>query len=126
MAQRKAEALYGGMVEPCLIVHDIEQSMDAATWVDTNLPKGLQSEDTSPWLDRGTFTHVLTHKKLHIRVLECSISTELTLEADLLMAAVDSYKTIRWYSIEDRASVGISTLATKVIEQSGNQQLSLF
>ena len=126
MAQRKAEALYGGMVEPCLIVHDITASLDAATWVETHLPGALWTEETSPWLDRGTFTHVLTHKKLHIRVLECSILSELGFAEELLAVSVDAYKTIRWYSPEDRASVGISTLATKVIEQSGNQQLSLF
>ena len=88
--------------------------------------KGLRAKNGNKWVDRGTIMHILTHKKLHIRVLECSISRDLDIESALLSSALKAYKTIRWYTIEDRASVGISTLATKVIEQSKNQQLSLF
>ena len=126
LAQRNSDALYGGMVEPCLVVHDTKQSLDANMWADHNLPVCLGFAAGNKWLDRGSFTHILTHKKLHIRVLECSISTELDIEDDLLSSALDAYKTIRWYSEVARESVGISTLATKVIEQSKNQQLSLF
>ena len=126
LAQRTAEALYGGMVEPCLVVQDTEQTLDAGTWADNNLPGSLGTKEGNTWLDRGTFTHILTHKKLHIRVLECTISIDLELEAELLSTALDAYKSIRWYSSKDRESVGISTLAIKVMEQSNNQQLSLF
>ena len=50
-----------------LVAQDTTQSLDASMWVEAHLPDILTSDIA--WLDRGTFTHVLTHKKLRIRVL---------------------------------------------------------
>ena len=126
MGQRNSEALYGGMVEPCLVAQDNHQALDASMWVEAHLPNTLAMTEDRHWLDRGTFTHILTHKKLQIRVLECIMDQDNTLESDLLKKTIDAYKSIRWYTRKDRDSVGISTLATKIIEQSNQEQLSLF
>ena len=126
MAQRKAEALYGGMVEPCLIADETSEPLDASTWVRTYLPDSLQGDVENPWVDRGGFTHILTHKKMYIRVLECRLPHDFVVSKPLMEVAQSSYKSIDWYTAENRDSVGISTLATKILKQTENTQLSLF
>lgn len=126
MAQRTAEALYGGMVEPCLISDATLEPLDAATWVQKYLPDVLHGGTEQLWIDKGGITHILTHKKMYIRVLECVLSEDVTVSKPLLDIAQVSYKSIDWYTTESRNSVGISTLATKILSQTQNPQLSLF
>ncbi len=121
MGQRAPEKLYGGMVEPCLLVDTPDEPADILTWITqyTNLP----TEEVQ-WFDKGCFVHVLTHKKMNVRVFECILDN---VNKDWFTdTTIEPYVEMRWLTPAERKSVGLSTLAQKIIEQSKNGQLSLF
>lgn len=121
MGQRAPEKLYGGMVEPCLLLDTPDAPTDVLTWITqyTNLP----TEDIQ-WLDKGCFVHILTHKKMNVRVFECTMDH---VDKDcFLESTMEPYVEMRWLTPLERETVGQSTLAQKIIDQSKNGQLSLF
>ncbi len=135
MGQRPTDSLYGGMVEPCLIRNTEQASQTCMDWLENNLNiEGLPQHCSVEWMDKGSFVHILTHKRMTIRVFEgilkSPISEATNEHCDIGSIFVDGrivqYDSMRWYDVQQRSQVGISTLAQKVFEQSNKGQLSLF
>ncbi len=135
MGQRPTESLYGGMVEPCLIRNTESSDQSCKDWLDKNLQLNkLPTHCSVEWVDKGRFVHMLTHKRMSIRVIEGTLeyaSHEFAdansgLELIFADSQIVQYDSQRWYDANQRSKVGISTLAQKVFAQSSKGQLSLF
>ena len=129
MGQRPPEKLYGGMVEPCLVLDSTTDTLSPSDWIQQNLLNSIcisTQHTTIEWSDKGRFVHILTHKRMEIRVLECVVSPELDPTPWFQDSETEPYESMKWYDSAQRQSVGVSTLAQKILDQSKKGQLSLF
>ena len=127
MGQRPPEKLYGGMVEPCLVLDLTTATMGASDWVQQHLSfTNHSTHHPVDWIDKGRFIHVLTHKRMEIRVLECVVPQDTDPTTWFEESETEPYETMKWYDSTERNSVGVSTLAQKILDQSNTGQLSLF
>ena len=127
MGQRPPEKLYGGMVEPCLVLDSTMKSMGPSDWIQQHLSiNNLNQGVVLDWTDKGRFVHVLTHKRMEIRVLECVVPLKSDPTSWFQDSKIETYESMKWYDKSQRQSVGVSTLAQKILDQSNKGQLSLF
>ncbi len=128
LAQRPNKGLYGGMVEPFLYDKD-ELSTDFQSWLSTQEESLWQPIEIEWIVEWGKTTHILTHRKMMMDIIEVCIPED-RLQTDLLeqIAALKPtmYIGSQWYNSSELRTVGISTLTGKIMEQVNTGQLSLF
>jgi A/G-specific adenine glycosylase len=110
LARRRPGGLFGGMWEPPVVVEANGADPDARAGLQALL--GVALPDL---IERGGVTHVLTHRRLSTRVVSC----ELRRAPRVKLAPLGPYDAIAVVAPSDFASLGISTLARKVLSRAG-------
>ena len=99
LLRRKRDRLFGGLWEP--------PSLEGTLSARKDLARRFSARDVKP---SGKVTHVLSHRKLTIDVARCTID-ESALKAEL----PDDYDAARLVEPGDFETVGIATLARKIL-----------
>lgn len=115
--ERRSEGRFGGLSEPPQVLGDLGEA-EAKRAFDTLLPAPLRDPERS-FLDCGIVVHVLSHRRLNVRVYSARMAVKARKGSDGVDLAAPSggeYVAFSWGS-PDGLDRGTSTLAKKLLEK---------
>jgi A/G-specific adenine glycosylase len=114
LARRHTGAVFGGMWEPPSIDVALDRE-DVVAWATPRFADLLGGRTHVASLEqRGTLTHVLSHRRMHVNVLSGTLTS-----ARASVSTDGDYDRSEWVRLEDLEQRGMTTLAMKILRVAG-------